>query len=170
LIVTDRVPECRGCGFSIRDLDRRLRRVPARVGFVNDFAGVLSAPGKARLEARLTEFHRTSGGDLAVVTVDSTQPVKPSEYVFWLFNRWQVGGEAHAGLLLLLAQQARRIECEVGYLWEPIISDATSGAVLREHVVPLLQDGRVDEALLTGVDRFAAMLERAALPAKGDEA
>jgi uncharacterized protein len=169
LIVTDRVPKCRGCGFSIHDLDRRLRRVPERVGFVNDFAGVLSAQGKARIDARLAQFHGACGGDLALVTVDSTHPVKPSEYAFWLFNRWQVGGEAHAGLLILLAQKERRIECEVGYVWESIISDAASGAVLHEHVVPLLEEGKLDEALLTGVDRLADILERAVRPPEGGE-
>src|SRR5512134_2854672 len=76
LIVTDQVPKCRGCGFSINDLDRRLRRVPARVGFVNDFAGVLSALRKTRIEAGLAQFHRSCGGDFVLVTVNSTQPVK----------------------------------------------------------------------------------------------
>lgn len=169
LIVTDRVPKCQGCGFSSHDLDRQLPLVPKRVGFVNDFAGVLSGQGKAQIDARLTQLHRTSGGDLALVTVKSTKPVKPSEYVFWLFNRWQVGGEAHAGVLILLAQKERRIECEVGYLWEPVITDGASGAVLYEHVVPLLQEGEVDEALLTGVERLADILEQAALPLEGDK-
>lgn len=162
LIVTDRVPRCRGCGFSIGDLDRRLRHVPERVGFVNDFVKLLAPEKKSDLESRLAQFHQQVGGELVLVTVSSTKPVKPSEYVFWLFNRWQVGGEAHAGLLVLLAQKERRVECEVGYAWEPIISDVESGQVLDASVVPLLREGRVYEALRQGMEQLASVIQQAA--------
>ena len=164
LIVNDRVPKCQGCGFSIHDLDRKLNRAPERVGFVNDFAGLLSADEKTKIEDRLTQFHQTCGDELVLVTVKSTKPVKPSEYVFWLFNRWQIGGEIHAGLLILLAQKERRIECEVGYSLEPIISDIESGAVLDEHIVPLLKEGKIAEALWEGIEQLASVIERVVAP------
>lgn len=159
LIVTDIVPRCPGCGFSIADLDRRFRRVPARLGFVNDFASLLSAEERAGLEDRLERLQRTLGGELVLVTVKATKPLKPSEYVFWLFNRWRVGGEAHAGVMVLLAQEERRIESEVGYRWEPIISDVESGKVLAEHVLPLLKAGKTYEALKEGLDQLARIIE-----------
>lgn len=161
LIVTDRVPKCPGCGFSIADLDRRLRRVPRRVGYVNDFAGLLSVEQKTHLEARLFEYQRDLDGELVLVTTSSTKPVKPSEYVFWLFNRWAVGGETHAGLLILLTTHERRIESEVGYGWEHILSDVGSGKVLDEVVLPLLQEHKIYEALCQGVEQLAGIIEQA---------
>ena len=155
LIVTDELPTCQGCGFSIRDLDRRIRQMPERVGFVNDFAKLLSAEEKTQIEDRLSQFHQRCGGEIVLVTVNSTKPVKPSEYIFWLFNRWGVGGEVHAGLLILLAWEERRIECEVGYSWGHIISDVESGAILDAHVVPLLKAGKIAEALESGLPRLA---------------
>jgi len=163
LVVTDQVPKCQGCGFSIRDLDRKLRRVPERVGFVNDFAKLLSSEERTRIEEHLLQFYQRYGGELVLVTVKSTNPVKASEYVFWLFNRWQVGGETHAGLMILLALSEQRIECEVGYSWEPFISDIESGAMLDEHVVPLLKDGRVPEALWIGIKQLTDILEQTAI-------
>jgi uncharacterized protein len=165
LIVTDQTPKCQGCGFSIRDLDRRLRSPLKRVGFVNDFAGLLSTEQRTAIEDQLTQFHQTFGGEIVLATVDSTKPVKPSEYVFWLFNRWQVGGETHAGLMVLLAWEERRIECEVGYSWEPIISDVESGLTLDEYVVPLLKTGKIAEALEKGVEQFMNIIKKAAAPA-----
>lgn len=161
LIVTDQVPQCQGCGFSLRDLDRLLRSVPNRSGFVNDFAGVLSPEEKATLEAYLARFHQSTGGEIVLVTVASTRPVKPSEYVFWLFNRWEVGGAHHAGVMLLLALKERRIESEVGYALEGILSDVESAEVLEQHVVPLLKEGRMGEALRVGVEQIAGILEKA---------
>lgn len=97
LIVTDQVPQCRGCGFSLEDLDRRAGRLPERTGFVSDHAGLLSPEERAALEQRLARFHEENGGEIVVATVATTRPVKPAEYVFWLFNRWNVGGPEHAG-------------------------------------------------------------------------
>jgi uncharacterized membrane protein YgcG len=155
------VPECRGCGFSIADLDRKLRQVPARVGFVNDFAGLLAAEDKAHLEERLSQLQQQLDGELVLTMVRSTKPVKPSEYVFWLFNRWQVGGNAHTGLIVLLTQAERRIECEVGYGWEPFIAEEESGNVLDKHVLPLMQTGKIAEALREGVEQFARIIVQA---------
>jgi Beta-propeller domains of methanol dehydrogenase type len=164
LIVTDRVPTCRGCGFSITDLDRRLHWVPEQVGFVNDFAGLLSAEEKISLQARLSQLQQELDGEFVLVTINSTKPVKPSEFVFWLFNRWQVGGKAHTGLMILLTQKERRIECEVGYGWEPIISDVESGKVLDEQIVPLLKENKAHEALSQGTEQLASIIEQALSP------
>ncbi|MDH7571896.1 MAG: TPM domain-containing protein, partial [Armatimonadota bacterium] len=102
LIVTDRVPRCVGCGFSMTDLDRKLGAPPQRRGFVNDYADLLEPAAREALEVRLAEISTALQGEIVLVTRAHTRPVKPSEWVFWLFNRWNIGGEAHAGILLLL--------------------------------------------------------------------
>lgn len=160
LILTDQVPRCQGCGFSIQALDRKLKSAPKRSGFVNDFANLLSSEEKMKLENRLSEFQRKSDGEIVLAIVKSTRPVKPSEYVFWLFNHWEVGGESHAGLILLLALSERRIESEVGYSWEHIISDVESGMVLDEHVVPLLKEDKIPDALREGIEQLISILEQ----------
>lgn len=162
LIVNDMVPACRGCDFDIKDLDKPAGEVPERAGLVNDFAGLLPADDKRRLQERLENLRDITGGEFVVVTRHTTQPIKPSEYVFWLFNRWQVGGPEHAGIMVLLAQQERRVESEVGYSWEPYISDVESGEVLDQYVVPLLRSGKISEALAAGIERLAEYILPAA--------
>jgi uncharacterized protein len=164
LIVTDEVPRCLGCGFTLEDLDRRLGKVPGRLGLVNDLAKVLSDETKSSLESRLQAFRRARGGEIVLVAVSSTTPIKPSEYVFWLFNRWEVGGPGHEGLMLLLAMQERRIESEVGYGWEDIASDVETGAILDEYVVPLLKEGKLELALTAAVERLASLFEAGPTP------
>ncbi|HGJ66073.1 TPA: TPM domain-containing protein [bacterium] len=161
LIVTDEIPKCKGCNFSIADLERKIKKIPKRSGYVNDFAELLSEDNKKKIEDHLIQFHKDTGGEMVVVTIKSTKPLKPSEYIFWLFNRWQVGGESHAGLMLLLAISERRIESEVGYSWEHIITDSESGEVLNDHVVPLLKEGKFAEALYSGVEKLAEIIKQA---------
>lgn len=159
LIVTDAVPRCRGCGFGIADLDAALPAPLARRGFINDFAEILSPARRNALETVLQNFSREYDGEMVLVTVASCRPVKPAEYVFWLFNRWEIGGEEHRGLMILLSLADRRVECEVGYGWEGIISDPLSDEILEREVVPLLESGSFFEALQVAVERFGEVFQ-----------
>ncbi len=159
LIVTDAVPRCHGCAFHIADMDALLPSPPSRRGLINDFAAILTPPQNETLENVLSDFSREHHGEMVLVTCPSSKPVKPAEYVFWLFNRWKVGGEEHRGLMILLSLAERRIECEVGYSWEPIISDALSDQLLASDVVPFLQKGDYFGALQTAVDRFGEIFQ-----------
>ncbi|MGB9595846.1 MAG: TPM domain-containing protein [Candidatus Poribacteria bacterium] len=159
LIVMDMVPECKGCGFHIRHLDKKIKSPPKRKGFVNDFANVLSDEEKKWFEDRLLEFHKKYGGEVVIVTLKSTKPIKPSEYVFWLFNRWDIGGNNNSGIMILLALKERRVESEVGYSYEHIISDVESGQVLDDYVVPLLKEGKIYDALKSGTEKLLEILE-----------
>lgn len=169
LIVTDEIPKCKGCGFKIEDLDKRIKNVPKRIGFVNDFAEVLKDEERANIEEYLTKFYENYGVELVLATVKTTKPVKPSEYVFWLFNKWQIGGEMHAGIIILLAISEHRIESEVGYFLESIISDVESGEVLDEYMVPLLKTGKFADALRIGSEKLISIIEKVAMEGEVDE-
>lgn len=159
LEISDRVDKCQGCDFHISELGKRVRQIPQRIGNVNDFAQIFSEAGKNKIQARVNSFQNRYPGELVLVTVKSTLPLKPSEYVFWLFNRWDIGGEKNEGLVVLLAMNERRVECEVGYGWEHIVSDQESGEILDAVVVPLLKEGKFDEALYLGLDKLTSLIE-----------
>lgn len=156
LSVADAAPRCAGCGFGLEDLDRLCGALPPRAGCVHDAAGVLEEGDRARLEERLLALGKAAGGELAVVSERSAAPVTAAQRAFWLFNRWGVGGETHAGLLVLLATEDRRVECEVGYAWEPLLGEDETGEVLDALLLPKLREGRYAEALLAGVEALAA--------------
>jgi uncharacterized protein len=160
--VQDEVPKCAQCGFGIEDLDQKLGPLPATQGVVSDFAGVLSAESKTKLEARLTEFEKRAGAQLRLVTRDTTAPGSPAEYAFWLFNRWNIGdlaGDENKGILVLLAKQERQITCEVGFGLEELVTDEAAGAILDAHVVPFLAKGQTDEGAWMAMDTLAKLVE-----------
>lgn len=158
LIVTDAVPKCGGCDFTLADLDSTLGDAPARTGLLTDEAGLLTEAERDALSARLAALKDELEGEIVVVTVPDARGVKPAQLVFWLFNRWGIGGPPHAGLLILLAKKERRIECEVGFAWEGAISDDESGDILDNVVVPLLREERFAEAITAGVEALAVPL------------
>lgn len=156
--ISDRVERCPACAFTLGDLDTQAGAPPLRTGAVTDLADVLSAADRERLAARAELCRHRTGADLAVL-VAPRSPLPPPQYVFWLFNRWDVGGAENRGLLILLSLDERRIECEVGYALEAIIDDENSGRVLDEHVVPLLARGDIAAGLWQAVDVLAQILE-----------
>src|SRR5262249_43257487 len=84
--------------------------LPAQ-GRVNDFAGVLDAGSKSRLQAVIDQLERDTGAEIAVVTIQDAGPQTPKELAGTLFNSWGVGKrDKNNGLMILLALQQRRIE------------------------------------------------------------
>lgn len=157
--ISDRVDACPSCNFTLAVLDTRLPPPPLRSGYVHDFAKVLSKEEILRIEQHCHEIFLKTQAELIVVTVPRTKPVKPSEYVFWLANRWNLGGAEHRGIMILLALEERRIESEVGYSLEPVITDEESFQVLQRHVVPFLQKGNYGEGLYQAVDILGQIIE-----------
>ena len=159
LIVTDEVPACEGCHFTIADLDKLLPKPPQQNGSVNDFAGLFSQDEQQLLTEQLIEFSQKYAGELVIITIQNADPVKASEYVFWLFNRWQIGDDRHKGIAILLAEENRRVESEVGYGWEPIISDPESGEILDTVVVPQLKNGDYFSAMQTAIRKIDKLMQ-----------
>lgn len=154
----ERMEACPQCDFSLAILDAQMPPPPLQAGPVNDWAGVLTAEDTQRLIQKCQAIHQTAQAELSVVTVETTTPLKPAEYVFWLANHWDMGGPENRGLLILLALHERRIESEVGYGLEPLLSDVESELIIQEHVVPYLYAGQYAEGLYQAVNALGQAL------------
>jgi uncharacterized protein len=162
--VTDRIPSCPKCSFTLADLDAKLGPPPPRPQALLDTAELLSADERRSIEERCALFAQRTGAEMLVVTLRSAQPVLAPEYAFWLFNHWQVGGETHAGLLVLLCVDDHRLDCEVGYELEGIVTDEASTELLREHAAPWLKRGQIGEGLARAADVLAQLVESGLQP------
>src|ERR1043165_5404278 len=122
-------------------------------GYVSDFAGVVSAPGKDRLEALCKELDDKTHSQLAIVTVKSLQGRPVEDFSVELATKWGIGykggprdDKRDRGILLLLAIDDHEDRIEVGYGIEAIITDGRTGGILRS-IVPNLRSGDYDGAL-----------------------
>ena len=121
--------------------------LPAPVGYVNDFANVLPADARARVEALALQVRAATRGDMVVVTLPSLQGRPVEEVALRLGREWKVGATAaigdearNAGVIILVVPKETsddgRGYCriEVGQGAEGFITDATAGALCREQV------------------------------------
>jgi uncharacterized protein len=144
--------------------------LPDYTGFVNDFAGVIDADSRGKLEGLCRALEKKTSAELAIVTVKSVEPLDSKEYAVRLFEKWKIGKKGKDnGVLMLLALEERRIEIEVGYGLEGVINDAKAGEVLDKYVVPYFKQGEFAAGLANGANALAGMIARASQQELGDE-
>lgn len=166
--ISDAEYQCSVCDFEIDQLDDLAAeagleaRAPA--GDIHDPSGRLGRTGAARVQDRIDAFEDAAGAEMRVVVVDSVKPLQASEAAFWLFNRWQMGGPENEGVLLVFALADRKVACEVGFGLEAHLSDDEAGRVLDFHVVPLLRQRALEEAVYHAVHLVATLVEAARRP------
>ncbi len=119
------------------------------VGFVNDFAGILTDTVRLKNELRMYEQNTTV--EIAVVTIDSVPPgYTLFSYGVELFEEWGIGkkGEDN-GLLILFTKNGtpgNRMRIEVGYGLQGYITGAEAGRML-DKALPLYEDGNYQMAV-----------------------
>ena len=121
-------------------------------GYVSDFARVIDSGSKDRLENYCGIVERSTGAQIALVTIPSLEGEPIEDVANTIFRAWGVGQKGrNEGILLLLAIRDRRSRLEVGYGLEPILPDGLDGSILRE-MRPALRQRRYGEALLAAAD------------------
>jgi uncharacterized protein len=122
------------------------------VGFVNDFAGVLSEQTESALNETLTAFSASTTNEVVVVTVPTIGDEYIEQYAVKLFEEWGIGSrEEDNGILMLLAITDRQVRIEVGYGLEGAVPDSVAQRIISNDMVPLLAAGDYDAAVTQGV-------------------
>ncbi len=115
---------------------------------IYDEAGVLDDATERRLEARHRELLARTGVAIVVITVPALVDETIGDFAVRVGQTWGVGRRGQdRGLVVALAARDRRIFVATGYGTEGYLPDGRVGALLDEHAIPLLREGRPSEAL-----------------------
>jgi len=147
------------------------QRFPQLTGLVVDEADVLPPADEKALEAKLDALQRDTARQLVVATIADAQGYALDDYGVRLARSWGVGlKDADNGAVLFIAPNnpagQRGPRLEVGYGLEPVLTDAWSGRLIRDTMVPRLQGGDVPGAMAAGADAVIAQLRRSPDEAK----
>lgn len=120
-------------------------------GFVNDYAGIIKPNAKTDLENILGNLEKASSIEIAVVTVSSLNGTPIEDYGVELFKKWGIGKKGKDnGLLILVAPKEKKIRFEVGYGLEGYMTDAMSGRIIRNTIIPWFKQGDFSTGILNG--------------------
>lgn len=116
-------------------------------GHVSDFARVLDAGTKARIENYCRRVKEATKAEIAIVTVRKLDDEPIADVANTLYRKWGIGGKAtNEGVLFLISMEDRKTRLEVGYGLEPVISDGALGGILRQ-IRPAMREKNYGSAL-----------------------
>ncbi|AYA38170.1 TPM domain-containing protein [Hymenobacter oligotrophus] len=132
------------------------RPTPPRL--VNDLAGLLSPAEEQALEQKLLNYNDTTSSQFAIVTVPSLEGAEIADYGQKLFESWGIGqAQKNNGLLILVAQQERKVTIRTGYGLEGAVPDALAKRIISNVIVPAFKAERYYDGLDGAVDRLIAL-------------
>nr|WP_315206197.1 TPM domain-containing protein [uncultured Albidiferax sp.] len=140
--------------------------VPALTGHVIDTTATLGAAQLQALEAKLTAFEASTGAQVVVLMVPTTQPEDIASYANRVGNAWKIGRkEVGDGLILLVAKNDRKLRIEVAKTLEGAIPDLAASNIINEAITPRFKQGDFAGGVDAGVNQIMALVKGEALPA-----
>lgn len=132
---------------------------PEPIGYVNDFAGILSPETEVKLNRLIGDLEKQTTAQVAVATVESISPETVEIYTNKLFEKWGVGQkEKDNGVLILVAVMERKTWIEVGYGLEGAIPDARVSRIYRDIMVPAFGKGDFNDGIFRTVKAIAGLI------------
>jgi len=121
---------------------------PKASGYVVDQSGIIDSTAQRRLEAWILELKQKTTAEVAVVTVDSTEPLSIEEYAVNLFQHFGIGQKGKDnGVLFLVAYKDHHMRIEVGYGLEGAITDAYGSRIINTIMTPEFKQGNFSDGI-----------------------
>lgn len=131
--------------------------VPSLTARVNDHAAMLSPATRQQLESVLAELEKSDSTQLAVLTIPSLEGENLEDVSLKVVEKWKLGQKNRDnGALLLIAKNDRKLRIEVGYGLEGVLTDLTSGRIIRDIITPQFRNGNFDQGVINGVSAMIA--------------
>jgi uncharacterized protein len=126
---------------------------------VNDYAGLLAADARGRLEAKLAGYESATGTQMAIAIFRSLEGESLEDVASRLFQSWRLGKKGlDNGVLLVVFVQDRKLRFEIGYGLEAVVPDAAAGQIIRELITPRFREQRYAAGLEAAADAVYARI------------
>jgi uncharacterized protein len=137
-------------------------QLPAPVGYVNDFANVITPAYRDSIQAVVDEVRAKSGGEIVVVTLPSLPGRSRDEVALQIGREWKVGAKGepgdpmrNTGTIVLVSIQDRQWKIETGDRTITFITAAEAGRIGRDLMVPELRAGNPGRGIYLAVAAVA---------------
>lgn len=139
--------------------------VPALTGHVIDSTATLGTDRQQALESTLSTFESTTGAQIVVLLVPSTQPEDIASYANRVANTWKIGRKGIGdGLLLIVAKNDRKLRIEVAKTLEGAIPDLAAKQVIDDFITPRFKEGDFGAGIEAGLQKIMGLIKGEALP------
>jgi uncharacterized protein len=109
---------------------------------VIDYAGVLSAAERDRLETTLRDVEQRTRAQMVVAIFASLEGENLDQFALRLANAWEIGRKGvYDGVVLVVFMKDRWMRLEIGSGLESTISNSEAENILRNLVAPRFRSG-----------------------------
>ncbi|MCW4469532.1 TPM domain-containing protein [Flavobacterium sp. MFBS3-15] len=126
---------------------------------VYDYAKVLAADEKSALEQKLVQYSDTTSTQIVVITIKSLKGESIGELTPKWAHEWGIGqADKDNGVLILLAEEERKIWISPGYGVDDRLTAGELGEMTRDVIIPEFKAGSYYNGLDKGTDAIFKML------------
>ena len=157
--------------FALPAQAQGLQAIPPLTAHVMDTTGTLDSAQLQALEARLAAFEKSQGAQMVVLMVPTTLPEEITDYTQRVGDAWKIGRKGIGdGVLLVVAQNDRRIRIAVAKALEGAIPDLAAKQIIDRAITPQFKQGNFVGGLNAGADQLMSRIsgENLPLPADGN--
>ena len=127
--------------------------------WVTDTANFMSPGAADSLNSRLQQYERDTGHQLIVYIGQTTGDAPIEDWADRAFGKWKVGRKGlDDGLALFVMAADRKLRIEVGYGLEGDVPDAIASRVINDVMVPRIQAGDRDNAVIEGMNAVMTVI------------
>jgi len=142
-----------------QELDQVINPKTSGGGYVSNADNLISKAAVNALNLMLKPLDEQGKAQIAVVLVHSIGNQVPKDFATALFRKWGIGDrKKNNGLLILIVYDQRRMEFEVGYGLEGVLTDLTSQRIQQGLMVPYFKKGDYDTGVLKGIELVASTI------------
>ncbi|MDE7382941.1 MAG: TPM domain-containing protein [Treponemataceae bacterium] len=132
--------------------------VPPLKAHINDYAGIMNALDERKAEQYLSDLETTTGIQIALLTIPSLEGENLELFANTVAEKWGLGQKKEDnGALLLVAFSDRKIRIEVGYGLEDKLTDAKTGLIIRNVIVPEFQMGNYSSGIFRALQNMGGI-------------
>lgn len=125
----------------------------------------MSPQAVASLDSQLEAYERSTGHQLIVWIGTTTGDAPIEDWAVRAFQSWRVGRKGlDDGVALFIMSTDRRLRIEVGYGMEGQVPDVIASRIINEVIVPRVQAGDRDGAVVSGTAALMRVMGGEPLP------
>lgn len=145
--------------MGVVQLAQTTTQMPARTGYMNDFAGVIDEKTQRHLDHVLKTVHEKAGIELVIATINSTGGQEIFVLSRQLASDWDVGvrTSTRKSLLLVVAVREKQSFALFSKAAQSDLPEGVLGAI-SQRMRTLINSGQFAEGLNAGVERFVSVV------------
>lgn len=126
--------------------------VPKLSSSVIDNANFLQSATQNKLKSVFFELRNQDIAHIVFLSIKTLNGENIDQASIKITEDWKLGSkEKDNGLLILFAKKEKKVRIEVGQGLEGLLTDAKSSRIIRQVIVPLMKQGKSDQAILQGI-------------------